>query len=385
VVAEPISIDDFRARINDSAVPCAECGFRAHALVQHIKTRHNMSAGQYKQKHPMAKLASPIVSELIRRMDRSAKTTDRLETFVEAFSPGTSLEQNLREMAKKWGPLDPTLIPLIPQAIANFHFPERETKAVTAGLQLGKNVYVEGPTGCGKTELIYQIHAQMGRPMVRANMNGDVTVANFIGKEKATPQKGTYYMYGLMPLAMQHGYTLLIDEVDYTPPQIATVMNPVLEGKRTLYLPDTDETIVAQQGFNVIATGNTGGKGDPNGVYSGTEILNTAFLDRFPVKIKTDYLPEQLEINMLTARFPATTLSKVRLMVKAASEVRNAFKQSNLSLTLSTRKLIDYFELVPLLGEAGALQSVLLDWLDTDEKELVTNLLTRVGLTVPTA
>ena len=182
-------------------------------------------------------------------------------------------------------------------------------------------------------------------------MNGDVTASHFVGAMRASPEKGTYYYYGVLPRAMKYGATLLVDEVDYTPPHIAAVMNSVLEGKRVLYLEETGETIHAAEGFTVIATGNTGGKGDADGMYTGTEVLNTAFLDRFPIKMRMDYMHHEHEEELLTTRFPTEKASDIKKMVRAANEVREAFKQGQISLTFSTRKLLDYFELKGYLGE----------------------------------
>lgn len=380
-MANNLTIEEFRAKIDSTRVTCLECNFVGHELVAHLLSAHNMSAGQYKKKHAEGRLCSPMVSELLRRLDRKDKTTDDLSLFIPPFVAGATTNETFQAALQRLPLAAPEQLDLVPAVVKDFFFAPDDSKAVVTGMVNRMNVYMEGPTGCGKTELAYQIHNRLKRPLLRANMNGDATVANFIGSMRASPTKGTYYHYGMLPQAMRGGYCLLLDEVDYMPPHIAAVMNSVLESKRTLYLEETNETIVAKDGFMVIASGNTGGKGDSNGMYTGTEILNSAFLDRFPIKLKMGYLPMDEEVSMLIKRFPAFA-SEVKVLVKGANEIRQAFLQSQISVTLSTRKLIDYFDLLPTMGELESLKLTLLNWLDDNDRQLVMDLLKRCGVKV---
>jgi len=385
----PTSVDDFRSLIRETEVRCLmpNCSFRGHSLVAHLKERHQMSPGQYQKQFPRTEypdvtLVSRVVTEVLRRMDRSARRSADLDQFTALFDIGEAPKELFETVGKKLPPVDDSYLPYATPAKVDefFEFAQDETASVLTGMLMRKNTYVSGPTGCGKTELMVQIHCQMKRPFIRINMKGDATVANFIGAMRADPKKGTYFKPGALPIAMKAGYTLIVDEVDYTPPQIAAVLNPVLEGSRNLFIEDTGETVHAADGFCVMATGNTSGKSDPTGVYTGTEVLNSAFLDRFGIKLTMDYLPVEVETNMLMRRFPNAMRDEIRTLCNAAKEIREAFKQGTLSLTLSTRKLVDYLELKPTMGHVPALHAVLINWLDEDDKELVLGLLERVGV-----
>lgn len=393
-----LTIDQFRERVSDTRVRCQLCKFRGHSLIAHLQNSHQMSAGQYKKLYPDSSLVSKAASEILRRLNRTPLNTDDLGSILQAFEfKQESLERDLVVIGAKFT-VDASQAALIPEVDEFFEF-DRNIKLIAYAMANSLNIFSEGPTGCGKTEGFIQAHARARRPLKRVNMNGDVTVANFLGMEKATPQKGTYYDYGALPTAMGYpngsagpilpGYTLVVDEVDYAPPQIAAVMSSVLERARTLFIPETGETLVAQPGFNVAATANTGGKGDAQGVYTGTEVLNTAFLDRFPIKLKADYLgweagmpkePDKEE-EMLQRRFPRVDQKEIAAMVKAANEVRTAFKQGTLSVTMSTRKLVDYFGLnFALRDRKMAIQAVLTNWLSEDDETLVQQILTRCGV-----
>lgn len=384
-----ISVDAFRDRVRATESSCKLCSYRGHSIAKHLREAHRVSTGQYqkqfpKETHPNVRICSPIVAELLRRLDRKEKVSGAtLETFLPPFVASDDIDNTFLKVSAHLPQhqVGTTSSALIPEKDDDFKFDEVATKATLAGLSLGKNIYLSGPTGCGKTELILQTFARLKRPIHRANMHGDMTVAKFIGSKQANAQ-GTYFKYGLLPTALKEGSVILLDEVDYTPPHIAAVMNAVLERGHTMYLEDTDETITAKPGFMIIASGNTGGKGDANGVYSGTEILNTAFLDRFAVKITLDYLSLEDEVAMLTKRFPSEQAAEIRLMSRCAQEVRTAFKQGNLSVTLSTRKLRDLFELKPILGREEALKAVLMGWLDGDDTTIVREIFKRLNVKV---
>lgn len=373
-----IDLDTFRGKVDDTKVECMICHHKSHSLIKHLKDQHNQSAGQYKSQFPDARLASPIISELIRVLPRKGKTNDNLSEFLGAFSNDSSVIP--KEIAALMKESDASLAEFVPSRIPEFYFDPVMTKAMAWGVSKGLNIYIEGPTGCGKTELAIQTHAVAKRAIKRVNMNGDVTVANFIGKREVDPTRGTYYSYGSLPKAMKEGMTLLIDEIDYMPPSIAAVLNPVLESKRMLYLPETDETIYAKEGFAVIATGNTSGKGDGNGVYTGTEVLNTAMLDRFQVKLTASYLPDDKELKMLEARFPNADRRIASSLIKAANEIRASFLSGNMPYTVSTRKLIDILEMIGPFPIEQAVKLTILNWMDKDNQAVVAQILDRCGI-----
>lgn len=383
-MAQSLTIEEFRDRVKGTMVQCKMCSYRGHSIVAHLQAKHDVSVGQYKKQFGSdAVIVSPVVSELLRSMDRKAFQTDRLEEFLSTFqSEATTTQDLFTESRPLFKPASAETAHLVPEVDPGFRFDKKSVRAILYALAKGKNAYLEGPTGCGKTDQVIQVHAQIGRPLVRVNMNGDVTAGSFIGATEADPSKGTYWRYGDLPFTMRHGITLLVDEIDYTPPSIAAVLNPVLEKRRTLHLAETGETIAAASGFNVIGTGNTGGKGDSTGVYTGTEVLNTALLDRFSVKLVMGYLPEKEEILMLTGRFPTTDGSFIQHLVQAATEIRKAFAEGTLPLTVSTRKLIEVLQMDRELGTETALELGILGWLDADNRPVVAKILENHGFKV---
>jgi len=374
-----MELKDFKERLKEAQIHCPLCSFSGHSLIGHLQQKHSLSPGQYKEKYPENRLVSPVLSEMLRKFERRAKSDQPLEEVGKELLPNLGemwVETLATHVEKKFGAVPDNLKHLIPKKDLFYKMPA-QGRYMGYAVSLGKNCYVEGPTGCGKSELAMQLMSRLSRPIKRINMHGDVTAANFIGQMRVD-KNGTYFFYGSLPNAMKEGYTLLCDEIDFTPPHIAAVLHPVCEGTPTLHIPDTGETILAKKGFQVIGIGNTGGKGDVRGTYTGTEVLNSALLDRFHVKLKMDYLESAEESAMLVQRYPREDLVLIDKMVKLATEVRLAYKQGKLATTFSTRKLVEFFEAKVMLGQKEALDVVLLNWMDEEDEALALQFKSRI-------
>lgn len=382
-----LSLEEFRSQLKAVEVKCLICGYRAHGLVRHLAEAHKLSPGQYKQKfpvekHPDAKFISPLTREFLKRFPRKAfKEETPLDEVLGLLEIRNLFEQGqFAAIAKDLPAQDPKILVSgayeIPKENPDFEFDEERTEGLILALRTSKNVYISGPSGCGKTELVRQLHARFRRPLLHANMNGDMTAAKFVGAMRVGPQ-GTYFHYGMLPMAMRAGAVLLMDEADYTPSHIATVMNPVLDGSRQIFIEETGEIIHAAPGFLVVATGNTSGKGDSDGNYPGTEIMNTAFLDRFGIKLNADYMDSKKEVALIE-KVAGTAIEKkeVEKLVAAANIIRETFKKGELALTISTRKLMDYVDFRKQgINAQSAMRYIFLNWLDGNDEGLAKRLI----------
>jgi len=384
-VKATFQVGDFIKQLRDTSPKCEICGYKAQSLVRHLREEHNLSAGQYHTRYPDAKIVSFLVREAmnhVRRIPMTGAVT--LPEVMAMFSSqlksksGRTIDSSNFQVSE-WKKrtqvyADKTLVP----EVDPFFVFTPNANLIALSLTMGKNCLTSGPTGCGKTDEYLQVCAALDIPVRCANMFNQVTYSTFIGSMKLGPS-GTYFEKTLLPLAMEGGYPVILDEVDFTPANIAALLYPVLSGKPSLYIPEIDTTIYAKKGFCVLATANTSGV-DSTGQYAGIEVQNSAFLDRFAMKLLGSYLPPAEEEAMLEKRFGASERKLINQMVKFANEVRVAFLAGDIRVGLSTRKLIDFFEFRKYMPTVLALDISVFNWFDKEEAVFIRNLADQTGL-----
>lgn len=211
-----------------------------------------------------------------------------------------------------------------------------------------------GPTGSGKTSMIYALRDSYfpSTRIIRVNLNGMVTPSDFVGGFIAR-DGSTQYVYGALPLAMIHGHWLIVDEIDYGMPEILGLLNAVLEPGTSLFLKENNnEEIKPHPDFRIFCTGNTlGGQSKYRPLYQGTVPMNEAFLNRWSL-FTVDYLPPDKEAELITEKM-RVPLPVTKKMVDLASSIRRGFQEGEISCTFSTRVLLDWAEMVTLFSKEG--------------------------------
>lgn len=199
-----------------------------------------------------------------------------------------------------------------------------------------KNLMLVGPTGAGKSSLVEQYAARMNREVIRVGCHGRMEFSELVGAQKLTrdAQGGvvTSYQDGPLVTAMRRGSILLLDESNFLHPSVVGGLNGVLDGAPLLN-PDTGEVIHPAPGFRIATTGNP-----ESSDYRGTNRQNIALLDRYMV-IEVDYLAPEIEAKVIHKAAGKLTGEVIDLMVRVAGEVRTAYKESTIGVTLSTRVL----------------------------------------------
>jgi hypothetical protein len=142
--------------------------------------------------------------------------------------------------------------------------------------------FITGLSGNGKTFMVEQACAKAKREFFRVNITVETDEDDLLG-HYALIDGNTVWQDGPVVKAMERGAILLLDEIDLASSKIMC-LQPVLEGKG-VYLKKVNRFVSPSTGFNVLATANTKGKGSEDGRFIGTNILNEAFLERFPITI----------------------------------------------------------------------------------------------------
>ena len=156
-------------------------------------------------------------------------------------------------------------------------------------------VFITGLSGNGKTTMVEQVAAKLKRDCIRVNISVETDEEDLIGGN--TLQEGNViYREGPVLTAMRRGAILLIDEIDRGSNKLMCLQS-VLEGK-AYFNKKTGEVIRPAQGFNVIATANTKGRGTEDGRFIAAQILDEAFLERFPITVEQEY-PSTIKWNFM--------------------------------------------------------------------------------------
>jgi hypothetical protein len=232
-----------------------------------------------------------------------------------------------------------TLIPAVcPEYVAWGHFSDIE-KILKTGMFAP--VFVTGLSGNGKTTMIEQVCAKLGRECFRVNIVAETDEDDLFGGFRLNNGNMEWHD-GPVVLAMKRGAVLLLDEIDLGSDKLMCLQS-VLEGKG-VYLKKINQWVVPQSGFTVFATANTKGKGDEAGRFAGTRVLNEAMLDRFDYTYEQEYASKATEKKILLRamkKFGATDDAFADNLTKWADMIRKAYMEGACDEIISTRRLIN--------------------------------------------
>ena len=205
-------------------------------------------------------------------------------------------------------------------------------------------VFVTGLSGNGKTLMIEQIHAEMKKELIRVNITIETGFRLVNGETKFVP--------GPVIEAMERGCTLLLDECDLGSNKLMC-LQPVLEGKG-VYLKKVNKWVTPKNGFNVMATANTKGKGSEDGRFIGTNILNEAFLERFAVTIEQPYASNTVEKKIVLGsmkKYGKVDEKFAENLVTWAEVIRKTFYDGGVDEVISTRRLDHIVKAFAIFGD----------------------------------
>jgi hypothetical protein len=201
-------------------------------------------------------------------------------------------------------------------------------------------VYITGLSGNGKTLMVEQICANTDREMVRVNITKDTDETDLIGSYELI-DGNTVRREGPVVTAMRKGAILLLDETDYGTERLLC-LQPILEGKPYLD-KKTGEIITPTDGFNIIATANTKGKGSDDGRFIGANTLNEAFLERFAITVEQEYPSPDVEKQIILRNFTSLKINDNKfadMLTTWADIVRKTYADGGVDEIISTRRLV---------------------------------------------
>jgi MoxR-like ATPase len=202
-------------------------------------------------------------------------------------------------------------------------------------------LFITGLSGNGKTYMVEQACAATKREVIRVNFTIETDEDDLIGGFRLVNGE-TKFFKGPVIKAMERGAVLLCDEIDLANPAKVMCLQSILEGKG-YFIKKTGEFISPAHGFTVIATANTKGKGSDDGRFIGTNILNEAFLERYPVTCEQDYPTPTVERKILDKVAESLSLDTgdfTQQLVNWADIIRKTFMDGGVDEIISTRRLV---------------------------------------------
>jgi MoxR-like ATPase len=278
--------------------------------------------------------------------------------------------------------LTDNLVPTKDKTYVPFGFYDRLKKII--GSEIFYPVYIVGLSGNGKTMMVEQVCANLGRECVRVNITKETDETDLIGSYELI-DGNTVRREGPVLIAMRKGAILLLDETDYGSERLLC-LQPILEGKPYLD-KKTGKVISPEKGFNIIATANTKGKGSDTGQFIGANVLNEAFLERFAITVEQEYPGIDVERTILERNFDALKMDKkkhtdfIDNLVNWSENVRKTYFDGGASEIISTRRLVHIVKAFHIFDDRQASIQLCLNRFDDETKASFFDLYQKIDAT----
>jgi len=327
---------------------CEEKGFRKPSFIFNNK---EMRVGRGLYEVPMLLKFAPKVEAPV--ANTSATLTAEFDGFKENLVPEN----------------DPLFVPF-----GNYKTVERIIKS-----GMFYPVYVTGLSGNGKTFSVEQACAKTRREVIRVNFTLETDEDDLIGGFRLVNGE-TKFFKGPVIAAMEKGAVLLLDEIDLANPAKIMCLQSILEGKG-YFIKKTGEFIKPANGFTVVATGNTKGKGSEDGRFIGTNVMNEAFLERFPITCEQDYPTPAIEKKILGKVFDdlgVTDGDYCTKLVDWADIIRKTFYDGGVDEVISTRRLVHIAKAYSIFEDRMTAIDMCINRFDDDTKQSFRDLYAKI-------
>ena len=242
-------------------------------------------------------------------------------------------------------------------------------------------IFVTGLSGNGKTMNVSQACAAANRECIRVNVTIETDEDDLLGGYRLQDGQ-TVWQDGPVIEAMKRGALLLLDEIDLASNKIMC-LQPILEGNG-VFLKKINQFVKPAKGFNVIATANTKGQGSDDGKFIGTNILNEAFLERFPITIEQAYPTNKIEEKILLNVMSDKKLTSVvdnefaKSLVTWADIIRKTYYEGGVDELISTRRLVHIVEAFSIFKSKMKAIEMCTNRFDLDTKTSFLDLYTKI-------
>jgi len=239
-------------------------------------------------------------------------------------------------------------------------------------------VFITGLSGNGKTMGVTQACAENKKELIRVNITIETDEDDLLGGYRLKDGQ-TVWQNGPVIEAMERGAVLLLDEIDLASNKIMC-LQPILEGSG-VFVKKINKFVKPTQGFNVIATANTKGQGSDDGKFIGTNVLNEAFLERFPITFEQSYPKPAVEEKILVNTLKKSGKSDkefCKKLVTWADVIRKTYFDGGVDEIISTRRLVHIIQAYAIFEKKMKAIEVCTNRFDDDTKNSFMELYSKV-------
>jgi hypothetical protein len=238
--------------------------------------------------------------------------------------------------------------------------------------------YISGLSGNGKTFMVEQACAKVGKEFIRVQINPETDEDDLLGGFRLINGE-TVFSKGPVLKAMENGAILLLDEIDRATNKIMCLQG-ILEGKPVL-VKKTGEVIEPADGFNVIATANTKGKGSDDGRFTAASIIDDAFLERFTISVDQKFPGIGIEKKIIIKhmeKFNYVDEDFAEKLVLWADIIRKTFYDDGVDEVISTRRLCHIIQTFSIFQKRDKAIDLCISRFDDDTKDAFLDLYSKV-------
>jgi hypothetical protein len=290
-------------------------------------------------------------------------------SVVNPTMPATAAQmQSIVSEEKNFASVDPTFI-----AWGAFHDIVKIIKS-----NMFYPTYISGLSGNGKTFMVEQACAKVKKEFIRVQINPETDEDDLLGGFRLINGE-TVFAKGPVLKAMENGAILLLDEIDRATNKIMCLQG-ILEGKPVL-VKKTGEIVKPAEGFNVIATANTKGKGSEDGRFTAASIIDEAFLERFTISVDQQFPGMGTEKKIVLKhmeKFGATDDDFADKLVIWADIIRKTFYDDGVDEVISTRRLCHIVQTFSIFNKRDKAIDLCISRFDDDTKSAFLDLYTKV-------
>ncbi len=327
-------------------ITCQICKAQVAFIESHLTKEHaEWTLEKYATEYPEAPVMSERAEHLLAEKSKQWATNGKVNYNVKNLFNVTPYGS----VSDVWGWSKPT--DRVPAQVPYFFRRDLLASVLCAFESKNEFILLTGPTGSGKTSVFEQVAARLNRPVIRVNLDGDITRSDLVGQWVLNGENSMEFHYGPLATAMMEGYIFIVDEIDAGASPVTMALQAVLEGK-PLSLMETNEVIKPHPDFRLMATANTNGMGDESGLYAGTQVQNYASFDRFTLVEKVDYPKPEEETEIIVSQTGMKDSPDiVAKLIKVANLIREAHKTGDTVCTMSTRNVVNIARKLSLFGD----------------------------------